>query len=334
MVPIEAPGVDRGMAIGGCVAHARTEMRVRRSMVLTTAVLVSVLALCVASPAAARSLAQDRPIDIKLSAKASNGYKAELDSEGDKLRLTFSRGLFPGLTYVFHGKVSAKGIEARIADLGQIDLQFVPIGKTRTIRTPLRCGNARARVAEGNFVGSVSFRAELNAVRLDFSRAQGWIGTPGWYCPTTSFKEFVESQPKGRTYTLLEAEEKKRRVLFSTYAGTDAEHPEPVGAEISAGMVTRRGPVKVDHLAVALAANVFSFDDELTSATFTAHKPFEGRGSYCASCAAGSSWTGDLRVSLPGIAGKVALAGSGFNATLKRFTSGVGGRSEAETVGG
>ena len=224
------------------------------------------------------------PVNVELSAKASNGYEAELSSEGDKLSLTFSRGLFPGLSYIFHGKVSAEGIDARIADLGRIDMRFMPTpGRTSKSHRPGRCGNGTTRVTKGHFVGSLDFRAELGAVKLHLSRAEGWIVAPGLHCPPTSFKDFVESQPEGRTYTLLEAKEERRHLLFSTYTGTDAEHPEPVGAEISAGMITRRGPVKVEHLAVTLATHVFSFDSELTSATFTARKPFEGQATYCAS---------------------------------------------------
>lgn len=270
-------------------------------------------------------------VNAELSAKASNGYRAELYSEGDKLRLTFSRGLFPGLSYIFHGKVTAEGIEARIADLGNIDLRFVPTpGKTKKGRWSSRCGKVTSRVTEGHFVGSFDFRAELGAVKLDLSRARGWVTTPAWHCPATSFKDFVESQPPGTTYTMLEAREKKRHLVFSAYTGTDAEHLEPVQGEIGAGMITMRGPVEVEHLAVTLAAHVFSFDSDLTGATVTARRPFEGQATYCSSCAPGSRWTGDLRVSLPGIPGEVALAGPTFAATLKSVDSGA---ADAESGG-
>jgi hypothetical protein len=92
--------------------------------------------------------------------------------------------------------------------------------------------------------------------------------------------------------------------------------------------------VTVEHLAVELATNVFSFDGELTSASVTAPKPFLGHATYCGSCAPGSQWTGDLRVSLPGIPGKVALAGSAFEATLNQFESGAGSAESGEAGAG
>lgn len=272
------------------------------------------------------------PVNAQLFAKASDGYEAELDSEGDKLRLSFSRGLLPSLIYTFHGSVTSEGIEARIADLGDIDLQFTPTPrKTTKVRLPSRCGEGTARATKGHFVGSIDFHAELGAVKLDVSRAEGWVTTPGWHCPATRFKDFLESQPPGRTLTVLKAEEKKRHLGFSAFSATDSEHPQPIGAEISAAMVTRRGPVTVDHLAVKLATNVFSFDSDLANATVTAPKPFQGQGAYCGSCAPGSRWTGDLRVSLPGIPGKVALAGSAFEANLNQFESGAG-NAEARQI--
>jgi hypothetical protein len=262
-------------------------------------------------------------VNVELYAKASNGYEAKLSSEGDKLRLYFMRGILPALIYTFHGRVTAEGIQARIADLGTVDLGFVAIpGKTKKGHVQSRCGGGTVRESKGHFVGSLDFRAELGAVKLHLSRAEGWVITPGVHCQGTSFKDAAESRPPGATYTLLRAEDKKAHISFGASTGTDAEHPEPAGAEIAAGMITRRGPVKVDHLAVTLAKHAFSFDEELADATVTPPEPFTGEATYCASCAPGSRWTGDLKVTLPGVSGKVSLVGPIFEATVKRIESG------------
>lgn len=272
---------------------------------------------------AVQGAAQGAPVYVDLYAKASRGYEAQLASEGDKLRLSFSRGLLPALIYTFHGRVTAEGIKARIADLGTVDLRFVPTpGKTKLVHVPDRCGGGTARESKGHFVGSLDFRAELGAAKLRLSRAEGWVGDPAWHCPTTNFKDAVESRPQGSTYTLLRAEDEKDHLIFGADAGTDAEHPEPIGSEIAAEMITRRGPVKVDHLAVTSAKRAFIFDDELASATVTPPEPFIGKATYCASCAPGSRWTGDLKVTLPGLPGKVSLVGPAFEATMKRIESG------------
>jgi hypothetical protein len=290
------------------------------------AMLVAVVALTVVfapQAYAAQRPAQDGSVNVDLFAKGSDGYEAELASEGDKLRLSFSRGLLPALIYAFHGRVTAEGIQARIADLGTVELRFVATpGKTKKSHVPGRCGGGTVRVNKGHFVGRLDFRAELGAAKLDLSRAEGWVISPGWHCPNMSFKEAVESQSQGATYTLLRAEDKADHVTFGASAGTDAEHPEPVGSEIAAGMITRRGPVKVDHLAMTLATHAFSFDAELASATVTPPEPFTGQATYCASCAPGSRWTGDLKVTLPGISGKVSLVGPAFDPSMKRIESG------------
>jgi hypothetical protein len=205
--------------------------------VRASAILV-VLGVALSAPAlAAGRSEQGAPVNAQLFAKATNGYEAELNSEGDKLRLSFSRGLLPALIYTFHGTVTSEGIEAGIGDLGYIRVRFLPTpGKSTKIRRPTRCGKGTARATKGHFVGSFHFRAELGAVKLDVSRAEGWVTTPGWHCPATRFKDFLESQPPGRTLTVLKAEERKRHLGFSAFTATDSEHPQPVGDEISAAM--------------------------------------------------------------------------------------------------
>lgn len=259
------------------------------------------------------------PVNAGLYLKASNGYSAQLKSEGDKLQLVLSRGLFPALVYTFHGRVSAAGIRARIADLGTIDLRFKPSGKTKRGRPPRNCSGRRTTLSEGHFVGELSFRAELGVTSVEIEHAKGWIATPGWRCHSSGIKAFAEQAPSDVTYTFLQALDKRDGVGFGALAGTDAEHPEARGASISASAETRRGSVKVDHLAVALAEDAFRFDSTLDSATVTPPNPFHGSATYCRSCAAGSQWTGDLSVRLPGIGHPIALSGSRFGVSLRSF---------------
>lgn len=84
-------------------------------------------------------------MDAQLYVKAGNRYSAQLKSEGDKLQMVFSRGIFPALIYTFHGHVSAAGIRARIADLGNIDLRFKPSGRTKRVRPPRNCSGIGRR---------------------------------------------------------------------------------------------------------------------------------------------------------------------------------------------
>jgi hypothetical protein len=291
-----------------------------------TVLFIGVIAFGVnAGPAtAAVPSASGGAVNVQLSAKATNGYSASLSSEGDTIHLSFARGLFPSLIYTFHGRVSATRITATIADLGKVDLRFLPGGKTGRARIPRNCNGPTAKFVEGHFVGRFDFRAEMGVATLDLTHAKGSVTSPGWHCASESLKNFFESRPGAFTVTYLQDEEAERKVGLEVFAATDAEHPEPVGAEASAVMVTQRGSVKVDHLAVALRPRIFSYDSALTSATVSPRSPFHGSATYCASCAPGSRWTGDLTVSLPGVGGDVPLTGSAYQVALKRFTTGEG----------
>lgn len=294
------------------------------------AVVLGSLLAPVAGKAAQRPVSAGS-VNAQLLAKGPRGYSIELRSEGGKLQLIFSHGLFPSLVYTFHGRVSAKGIEAKIGDLGSIDMRFVPAGKSKRVRPPGHCSGPVASATEGHFVGSFHFRAERGVAKVDLSHARGSIARPGWHCAHEGFKRFAEGGPEGTTYTILRAAREDGKVGFAAFTGTSAEHPDPVGAEVSASMTTRRGPVRVDHLAVVLGRNIFSFESALTGATVAPHGPFRGSATYCASCAPESRWTGDLEVVLPGVAGEVPLVGAGFGVKLESILA--GGRDGSSVTG-
>jgi hypothetical protein len=297
------------------------------ALILSVIRLATATTLCVLAAHAAPALAAEPapargPVNAEFFAKASNGYSATLKSEGDRLQLTLARGLFPGLVYSFHGRVSASGIEARIADLGTIDLRFVAAGKTKRVAPPKHCSGPEATVTEGHFLGEFHFRAEGGVAKVDLAHARGAIAAPGWHCKNVSPKNIFESAPSDLGYTLLQANDKARQVGVEAITTTDPQHPGVSGTEFSASMLTRRGPVKVVHIAVALAGNVVTSDAALAAATATPPKPFSGSATFCRACAAGSRWTGDLSVTLPGIAAPVKLTGPGYDVSFRSLVGG------------
>lgn len=283
----------------------------------TVATVVLLLVFGAQTALAAVSPPTRGPVDAGLYVKASNRYSAELKSEGGKLQLVLSRGIFPALVYTFHGQVSAVGIKARIADLGAIDLRFKSSGKTKQVRAPRNCSGGRAILTEGHFLGELSFRAELGVTSIDVAHAKGWVIAPGWRCHPPGLEALPEHAPSGVTYTALQVLDRSEPIGFGALAGTDAEHPEAIGASLSGWARTQRGPVRVDHFAIAVAAGAFSFDSSLESATVTPPSPFHGSATYCRSCDASSQWTGDLSVRLPGIGHRIALTGPRYRASLR-----------------
>lgn len=262
------------------------------------------------------------PVNAYLYAKATNGYSAQLKSEGDKLQLTLSRGLFPSIVYTFHGRVSAAGIRAKIADLGTIDLSFEPSGKVRHGNPPTHCSGPRATQVEGHFVGDLDFRAERGVAKLDLSSAKGSLAAPGWHCHARSVDDFLRESSSESTFTFLQAIDSTRHLGFSAFTGLDPKHPEAHGDEISASERTHRGPVTVDHFAMVFAINVFEFDDALTTATVSPPSPFRGTATYCRTCVGGSQWTGNLSVLLPGIGRPLDLTGPRYRTSLKSLAAG------------
>lgn len=296
----------------------------RRRLPRAVAALASLLIMLVPAARAAEPALPGGPVNAYIHAKATNGYSVQLKSEGDRLQMTVSRGLFPALLYTFGGRVSAAGIHAKIADLGVIDLRFEPSGKVRQGRPPGNCSGPRATQLEGNFIGEFDFRAERDVAEVHLAQVKGSLAAPGWRCHRESIEDFLQGVPDERTYTFLSALDSDRHLGFTAFTAVDPEHPELDGEEISASARTHRGALTVEHLAVALARNALSFDSALTSATVDPPRPFTGTATFCRTCEAASRWTGDLRVLLPGIGPPVKLTGSRYDASLKSFAGGGG----------
>jgi hypothetical protein len=296
---------------------------VSKSALRALALLGAMIAVAGLATAPAPAATPGGPVNVELHARATNGYFATLTSEGDRLQLDLSRGLFEGVIYTFHGRVSSQGIHARIGDLGAVDLRFTPTDKSRQVDPPKHCRGARATVTPGVFAGQMRLHAELGLTSLNVRRVKGQVATPGWRCQKTTFKQFVEGAPSNITYTLLQASAGGEGPSFDAYTGTDAEHPNPSVASISGAVETRRGGVKVGHYATAFGhSGAFSFDNALAGATVNPPKPFSGSATYCSTCAPGAQWSGDLSVRLPGLARPIPLAGPGFTATLQSFQGG------------
>lgn len=305
---------------------------VSKSALRALALLGALIAILCLAAAPAPAATPRGPVNVELHARTSDGYLATLTSEGDRVQLVLSRDLFEGVIYTFHGRVSTHGIHAKIGNFGSIDLRFTPTDKSKRIDPPRHCRGARASATAGVFVGRLRLHAELGLTSLNVRQVKGQVATPGWRCQKTTFKQFVEGAPSNVTYTVLQASAVEEGPSFDAYTGTDAEHPVPLGASISAAVETRRGRVKVGHYATAFGhAGSFSFDSALTGATVDPPKPFSGSATYCSTCVPGSQWSGDLSVRLPGLARPTPLTGPGFTATLESFQ---GGGPELSTTEG
>jgi hypothetical protein len=307
------------------------DLGVSKSALRALALLAALIAIAGLAAAPAPAATPGGPVDVELHARATDGYFATLTSEGDRLQLDLSRDLFEGVIYTFHGRVSSQGIHAKIGDLGAVDLRFTPTEKSRRVDPPEHCRGARATLTTGVFAGHLDLHAELGLTSLDSWRVKGQVATPGWQCQKTTFSQFVEEAPSNITYTLLQASAGGEGPSFDAYTGTDAEHPNPVGASISAALETHRGRVRVGHYATAFGhAGSFSFDSALTGATVDPPKPFSGSATYCSTCAPGSQWSGDLTVRLPGLARPTPLTGPAFTTTLQSLQGAGPERSTTE----
>jgi hypothetical protein len=286
-----------------------------------TASLAIALALPTASSAAA-------PVSILVlggaqsratfSLSGSNGYSIQLDGSGRSVTLTAS-GNEGSASYTVRGRPSPNSITARFGNRGRIAVKFKQTEGERRRRPPARC-KGRPRITRfGVFIGMIRFRGEHGFTEVDADRARGNIyTTPRWKCKRShgGDKFTVPNHgPGSEKETELEASMPDHHLLFSVYSARPPEESATTLFLVQAQ--ENRGSMDVSRAAFALGRERdFKFDEaDLASATVQPPSPFAGSATFLRGPNGSTSWTGSLKVSLPG-APSLALAGPRFKARL------------------
>jgi len=245
-----------------------------------------------------------------------------------------------------HPRHGSDDIVARLGRLGRIDVRFVP-GKVHREKPPKGCHGEETVIEQGHFVGTIAFHGENGYTEVHAHRAVGAITrTPPLRCPS-------EGPPPNLRKLLrkLEALEHQQEAEKAEEEETEEAEDENLSVKLAAR--TRGGRVKLTASKIVLKekhAKPFALTNILVvgsrqrgrikeesaagyifgkGSTFLVPNrkkpasegvlkppaPFSGSGTFRRHPKKAPTWTGDLKIGLPGF-GNVRLAGPGTHASM------------------
>jgi hypothetical protein len=283
---------------------------------------------------------------VELKFENRDGYEIEVLGFGQTVALSVSRGKHPAATttYLVHGKVTPRSIEASLGERGRIAVRLRPTG--RTLRVPRRsgCGEAGGAIGRlGVFVGSLHFRGEGGYTSADVHRAGGGsVDLTALFSCLSSAERGAARSPTGLPVGPLAFGSAAATASGAPGVRTHPSNSPPISilfadrklplsrtafaAEARAGKRVRlvaldersEGSIAVVRYAQASAPpSTFASDNALSQAGVTPPAPFSGSATFLRGPGGASSWTGTLAASFPG-APRVPLTGPDFSPELVR----------------
>ncbi len=266
----------------------------------------------------------------------SNGYRitvsAEPSDSGPADIQLSAEGRNATVVYGARGTATRTSMKASFGRLGRVSLRFRPSGKVRRVKVPKKCLKERPPVVTarlGTYVGTIRFRGERGYTKVSAHHVNGGIGDP----LANTNKKLRCEKPVTNAQTMRELKEvalsasaQRAGIAFqaSRLPVQFSRVNSPAGASIPkqdhylfwvfAGERAERMSI-FRSVAAGGPASDFVFDDALASATVSPPLPFVGSGSFLRSADGSTSWTGSLRVPVPGL-GTVRLTEPGFQAEL------------------
>ncbi len=257
---------------------------------------------------------------------------AALEGAGSPIGVTME-GRDGRIEYMARGFADARRLQASFAGFGEVDLAFRPSGKVlRAPTTDSSCpAGATARI--GTFTGKFSFRARDGGPSADARRIGGSVGTPETPVEERKGSPLTCNFPEPLYRVPMRAEQEKGKPLLLAVESSiprgrvalevapflvrreSAEFRSPPGKPLIVAAGVREVVEGVTITGIALGGGpekkILEVSAGGAEAVLTPGPPFSGSATY----AGEGSWTGDLRLSIPGL-GTTALAGAGFEATF------------------
>lgn len=262
------------------------------------------------------AVAKDPPVDARFTVRASNGYSLSVSNYRSQIYVS-AGGRDGSASYIVPGRVTPRGMWANLGKRGRIEVEFRPSGNL-TRRVPPRHCEGEPRVSrQGAFVGTIRFNGERGFTRVRASRAGGSVHvTPAWKCKRGRRGGGRSCQPTGETTESIDLEAGIRRKI-SFAAVTEPLTDETARPIFVASTLEKRGRMRITRFVFVTGPEpAFAYDADLALATVSPPSPFSGSAMFWRG-ERFDSWTGTLRVSLPG-APNVALTGPAFEASLER----------------
>jgi hypothetical protein len=275
----------------------------------------------------------------ELTLRGSNGYAIEFTFEDhQKLEVEASKinsrtGAISNVSYelTVPRDPGSDDIDARIGNLGRIDLHFVP---EKLVKGEPICEGGHLTTEKGHYVGSISFRGEGGFTSAAAHRVAGTVEreTITSCSPAKTVTDSKTEQMEAESVDKLEKEEAAKqaeerhelqliavldggKVAFSAVRIEPTTKGEPM-VDTDLVVVAKRdnGRIKETSLLGQLekgpgileAPN--TLDPSGEAIVTPASPPFSGSGTFKSASGNAKNWTGDLKVDLPGI-GTVPLAG-------------------------
>ena len=229
-------------------------------------------------------------------------------------------------------------IVAGLGKLGRIDMRFVP-GKIHRQKPPRGCVGPKTVIEHGHFVGVIAFQGEDGFTKVHAHRARGAITrVPSFECPPVGPQpnpkqvrraleaieqaEAEEEDSEGILAVRLHATARRGDVVLT--ASKIVEKGKGGKASSTNGLVAvatrRRGPIKESFAAAEIFGKgstliVPNRKDPKSEVILKPPAPFSGSATFRRHPKKPPSWTGDLKVDLPGF-GEVRLTGPGTHASM------------------
>jgi hypothetical protein len=300
----------------------------RKTRLLPPLAVIAIL-LGAAAPGAAAET------HLQMSLPSSNGYRlAIFGTPGAPVALELTKRTEKGIqytTYSIDGAVTPREIKGNFGRFGRIDVSFRP---NRPGGRPSRgCGSKGLTRERGTFVGTIRFRGEQGYSSASATRAKGTVlhfcsrASKPWRNPLQ--RTVPRASPAFYEISLVAEAERGRQEIE-----LQSETVSPLGADgtladpttvVSAEIEEEQSRIGIKRTAIVLAEppTPSPLGATPTTALLTLPNPFSGTGSYREEAGVPASWTGDLRVDLPG-AENQPLVGPDFTAVLCRGKSGNG----------
>jgi hypothetical protein len=279
--------------------------------------LAVLLFVSVLMPGSAAALDSDLKHSAAFRVDASNGYQIlalanseRADGRGEIVLFVARRDA--AAAYVAPAELTATGVEADLGRLGEVALDVVPSGRTRTLRS--RCG--------GEAGERFSFEPQSYRGRFEFHGEEGFAEAVS--ASPTEYNRFFADLACGTVIGEETSGPRLRgaRLRLRSHRGASrlslqANKNRP-GARTRVEVETheRRQGIAISRSRTVWAgSDAFDFDPLLRTATLAPPLPFTGHAEFHLGASAANRWTGDLTVDLPGRS-DVPLAGPSIAATL------------------
>jgi hypothetical protein len=266
-------------------------------------------------------------LELILPVEKRAGYVISVSANGRQRVQVTVEGSSSAIEYSTKGRVTSRHIVANFGALGRLDVSLHLAHYGHGIFRQRHCKGHDPMEGEGTYRGTIKLSHERDVPEVSIHRGRFYL--------ERRFRQICRrrrSQPKPMPYPKLErkleegnltvrgkAEGRTVRLHATIFAFR--QHPAYSGGTLQATAYERREGVRVTR-----RVGMFFYHNSLTMSVrgeepetvkVNLPSPFAGSALYSSSPGLAPSWTGDLRVDLPGVDG-VSLVGAGFRAVLCR----------------